>query len=646
MAFGLKYTLNFDDIHKTEPAKWTVNFYFDGYLGDSTELIGSGTPLIITKGERGQDKMAPIAGSKAEIEIIITDDTFDKTQFFIIQQFQIKVTITKTDFEGNGSFWWGGYVKPSYCEYPYAVAPYPFKIIATDGIALLKNNLVDLTEIKRGTGYVSILNLLMEKGVFETKHGLNNLRVISSLHRTGKTQTFDNISTRFELWVDDKGSYMNIYDILVQIATSFTGRIFFDAEYIWFQRIADLINPNPIVLQYFDSSEAPTEITLESNFFKILKGEISSSEMIYQNNDAFITIMSPYKQSLIDVDYKFRTWLQNGDWNYWNGSDFDNWQRFIVDGSGSDFHIERHGDGTEDLPYTAFLPKYSPSTAYISQYIDDVPNNAIIDLQFDAKFLNTSKFAFQIHLYNKDSGGVYHHMAYWDAAGFWALPFSGGTSPGGNDAHNMVSRNSDDQNISVSFQTKNMEFHFSDTPINSIQLLIIDPDGTYDDGEEETGVEISEIKLSLITNNYNGETYTNRTGKDYSKYNEIENYAILSDVGVNVANGLHYEGESLSQYWTSTDVPYAINNIQALSLYSTMNINSFPFEIMEGTFYSNKVRFLNTIQRAFGEFKLFMQLYDEYDVKHCEHKMTLAEIREVNGIQEGTTSNRKFKIKK
>lgn len=643
MAYGLKYTLNFDDIHKTEPAKWLVEFYFQDYTGDSTELIGSDDPLVITRGEQGQDKMVPIAGSKAEIEIIITDDSFDKTQFFVIEQFQIKVQITKKDYQDNEIYWWGGYVKPDYCEFPYTPTPYPFKIIATDGIALLKNNLIDLTDIKRGSGYVSVLNTLMERGLFQTQHGLNKLRVISSLHRTTKTQTFDNLSTRFELWVDDQGAFMNIYDILVQLATSFTGRLFFDSEYIWFQRIADLPNQTPTILEYSAYDQAPTDVILDDPFVKILKGEISSSEMIYKNNDAYITIMSPYKQSQIDVDYKFRTYIQNGDWHDWDGTDFDHWTR------NSEATIDRHGDGTPENPYCLYMQKYSSGEGILWQAVTDIYQGYKFKFETTIKFYKTNIMSFRFFICKPAAPGEdqsddsLKRLVFVDS-GNWV----NAQDNLGNLGNYHVNRNTNVENkttISIDmrkFSLNQIEFQPDDPVV--LLIYIIDPDGSVSESTPYNGMEVEEIKLSVMKNDYTGETYTNRTGKNYSKYNQVDDFTVLSAVDPSIANGLHYEGESINQYWTSDDVPYAIDSMQGLSLYSIMNINSFPYEIMEGSFYSNKVRFFNVIQRAFGEFKLFMQLYDEYHVKHCDHKMTLAEIREVKGIAAGTSSIRKFKI--
>jgi len=647
MAYGLKYTLTFDDIHPLHPAIWEVKFYFQDFVGDSIELIGSGTPLVITRGEDGQDKMTPIVGSKAEIEIIITDDNFDKEQFFVIQQFQIKVEVLK-----DGEIWWSGFVKPDYCEFPYTPTPYPFKIVATDGIALLKNNLVDLSDIKNDTGYVSILNILMEKGLFLTNHGLDSLRVISSLHRVGKTQTFENLSTRFELWVDDKGEFMNIYDILVQIATSFTGRLFFDNGYIWFQRIADLTNPNPTIWQYYDSSVTPDKITLTEPFIKILKGDISSAEMIYQNNDAFVTIMSPYKQSLIDLNYKFRTWLQNGDWHDWDGTNFAHWNKNV-----SSINIDRHGDGTKEDPYKLFFGKWSSDTGILWQSVPGISNASRLKIETKIHFYKTERTAFRLYITKTAQGSedpsddALKLFAFRN--GQWVVLAEEGTQgpKPGRDDNNFINRRTgvgSTNTVDVSFDmgyfnaTADWDYDHGDT--FSFLIYIIDPDGSVSEDALYNGMEVEEIKLSVITNGYIGETYTNRTGKNFSKYNEIEDFVIVSGVDSNVANGLHYEGESQDQVWTSDDVPVAVNDFQAMSLYSTMNVNSFPFELMTGTYFSNKVHFFNTIQRAFGDYKLFMQLYDEYDVKHCEHKMTLAEIREVKGIQSGTSSVRKFKI--
>lgn len=647
VGYGEKYRLIFDDVHTVSPAEWQVEFWFKDYDGSEgrTDLIGSGNPLVITRGENGQDRMVPIVGSKAEIEIIVTDDKFDKEQFFSVQQFQIKVDIRR-----NGIIWWSGYVKPDYCEFPYQPAPYPFKIIATDGIALLKNNLVDLTYIKEDNQLVSILNLIMERGLFETNTGYDNLRVISSLHRVGKEATFENLSTRYELWVDDKGAYMNIYDILTQIATSFTGRFFADNGAFWFQRIADLVNPDPTVWQYFTYNSPPTKTTTIDNFFKILKGDISSAEMIYLNNDSYITIMAPYKQSLIDLNYKFRTWLQNGDWHDWDGTNFAHWHKNITT-----LDIDQHGEGTEDDPYKMFFGKWETDTGILWQSVPGIPNRSSLRLETKIDFYKTERTAFRLYITKTAQGSedpsddALKLFAYRN--GSWIVLAQEGTQgpKPGDDDNNFINRSGENGSVNVNFEIPPFnavaDFDYDHGNTFSFLLYILDPDGSFSEDVPYNGMEVEEIKLSVIVDGYTGETYTNRTGKNYSKYNEIENFTLIDDISTAVANKLYYPGESEDQLWTSDEIPFAIDNFQAMALFSTMNIYDSPFELMTGTYYSNKLHFFNTIQRAFGEYKLFMQLYDEYHVKHCEHRMTLAEIKKNIGIDPGTTSIRKFKIK-
>lgn len=647
MAYGLKYKMTFDDIHRIDPAVWEIRFYFQDYSGDTTELIGSDRPLVITRGEDGQDRMVPIAGSKAEIEIAITDDSFNPKEFFVVEQFEIKIAILK-----GGSLWWSGFVKPDYCEFPYTPAPYVFKVIATDGIALLKNTLVDLTEIKRSTaGIVPVLELLMEKGLFLTQHGNDIFRIISTLHTAEKEHMFDGVSTRWELWLDEQDdTFMNVYSVLEAIAVSFGGRLFFEGGYAWFQRIADLSIENPDIWQYTSSDAQPTKLPQTEPFFRILKGDISSAEMIYEDNDSYITIMSAYKQSLIDLDYKFKTWLQNGDWHDYdpnspNGG-FAHWD-------GWDSLISRAGTGTIDDPYRMSMEQ-SDTTRHIQQEIMGIPHSFVGKVEMEISFFDkaiATDLVFQLGKVMPDSHIDY--FAVYDAPKNQWYPNNTGNL---NDKqfwyHVKASKLNSKTKVSVDLPRASLPMYVALG--TSIQELPIDYDindtivfkiSIHNPYPGPGHMEVGEVKVKISANGYSGETYTVRANKNWSKYNEAEKFTLIDDSTVDIANQLYYDGVVKDVFWTAHQFQgLAIDNLQAATLYSIMQTTSFPFETMTGTYYSNIVKFHNTIQRAYGDNKIFMQLYDEYDVKACTHRMTLAEIRDIPfsvGLYE--YSKRKFK---
>jgi hypothetical protein len=627
-TYHVRYRLEFDDIHNVTPAKWKVDISVRDDIGSVSglyELTGSDTPLIITRGTQSNDKFEPILGSEVQIGVTLTDDLPDDAKpyftrppepkdFFTIDETQLKVEIYK-----DSVLKWVGFCKPDYCEYTYSPTPYYFTIVATDRISLLKSQLVDLDTAKSGDGYMSILSLLKANGLYKT--GLSeSLKVISSLQYNGSGAMLEDKKIRYELLVDDSGNPMNVYDSLVQIANSLGCRIFFEDNTFWFQRIEDLMTEVPTVLTY-GTTETPTSSTLHIR--KIVKGEISSAEAIYSDIPS-IQIGAAYKQTQIDLDYKFRGWLQNFNWLTWDGSNFAHWTK------NTHATIDRHGSGTDEDPYTLYFAKNSSDTGILWQVIDGIPQGALFSMSAKIKFLKTQRCAFRLYICKTATGSqdpsddslkeiVWLNGNWGDAQSNLG---SAGNIPVTRNEHNDLDFSLDINNT-WSLRDDN-GFPYDPDVTFSLLIYILDPDGSFSESGSYTGMEVGEIILSVKSNNINGEIDTVRLTKDYSTLNSIDNNALI-DSSVYVANSVYTDTSVTNTKW-KTDYIQTAMKLQSVNLYSRLNVYQLPYKIMSGTFFSNIISFENVIQQAFGDYSLFIQMYDEYDVKKCSHKMQLAEI--------------------
>lgn len=641
MAYKLRYKLEFDDIHVATPASWRVEILRrdDDGVDGVYQLTGSDSPLMITKGDQSDDKFQSILGTEVKIGITINDDIpsgaapffirpVEPTDFFTVDETELRVDIYKDDVLKGVYF-----CKPDYCEYSYTAKPYYFTIIATDRIKLLDSTLVDIAAAKDGDGYISILDLLTSNGLYNTLT-CEEIKVINSVRYKTETSTLVNKKVRYELLVDDNGNAITVFESIKRIAESFGCRIFYEDGSFWMQRIEDLATETCKVFTYTDS-ETPTISNLAIR--KIIKGEISSSDAIYVNNNINIRIGPGHKQEMQDVDYRFRGWLQNFNWSEWDGSNFDHWVK------NSHATIARHGAGTLEDPYTLFFQKNSGDTGVLWQVIDGVPLGALISLQTKIKFLKTQRTAFRFYICDTATGAqdpsddslkrLVYLQDHWGNAG------DNLGSPG-----NIFFERNDNGDASVNIDLPRWLLEDNGVPYDpdhtfSLLIYILDPDGNFTENSPYTGMEVSEIILNLRSNNYTGEINTIRLNKNYSFLNEVEK-AVFIDGNVYIANTIYNDTTPTESTWQSDYLPLA-TRFQSLNLYSRINVYSKPYKILTGAFYSNIISFKNVLQQAYGEYSLFIQMYDEYDVRKCLHNMRLAEINHgamnLSNIESSTT---------
>lgn len=167
---------------------------------------------------------------------------------------------------------------------------------------------------------------------------------------------------------------------------------------------------------------------------------------------------------------------------------------------------------------------------------------------------------------------------------------------------------------------------------NLIQVVLVDPDTVVNDGTpaSERGVEISAITLEQKIYGYTGEVDTMRNTKNYSVQNQRDDIKIIDGFDA-VANSIHYGTYGVNNGGTIgswTDDYLFSSEAQFMTLRGIAEQNRNPYKKLTTTLYSNILEFENVLQQAFGEFPLFIQMYDEYDVKACLHDVSLLQIND------------------
>ncbi len=156
MAYGEKFKLEFADVRGNNRK---VSILKKDYTGSVSSLVGTGDPVVI-KWDADDDFYSPIIGSTCELNLFETDDTnydnwYDadereyKVQISTGSTFGAKVwdlqedTYSEANFlwnEGEEAyeFYWEGFLVVDRYQEAVQAKPYPIKLVASDGLGLLK----------------------------------------------------------------------------------------------------------------------------------------------------------------------------------------------------------------------------------------------------------------------------------------------------------------------------------------------------------------------------------------------------------------------------------------------------------------------------------------------------------------------------
>jgi len=156
MAYGEKFKLEFSDLRGN---KRKLSILKKNYTGSVSDLVGTGDPVVI-KWDADDDFYSPIIGSSCELNLFVTDDTnYDNWYDADEREYKVQVA-TGTTFgakiwdlqndnfadanflwnEGTDGyeFYWEGFLVVDRYQEAVLTKPYPIKLIASDGLGLLK----------------------------------------------------------------------------------------------------------------------------------------------------------------------------------------------------------------------------------------------------------------------------------------------------------------------------------------------------------------------------------------------------------------------------------------------------------------------------------------------------------------------------
>lgn len=648
MAYVTKYRITFSDLHAVNPADWQIDFQMDSYDGDIIALQPGANPLTINFGadsDSTDDKLAALIGTEADITITITDAAFDKTEFWVTEETTIRTMIYR-----NSMLYFSGFVKPDFCAYPYKQPPYEFTISASDGIGFLKGIAVDLADESRNGELIGIIDLLTTRGLYKAQNNeIQALFLLSSLHRDGLVP-FHNEKISPELFYQDleTHTFFDIFTVLEYIASSYGLRILTAEGNYWAQRMPDMPKNVLPILHRFNTPDF-TPITVDDyEVIKELGGpdDLSTSDLIYANNDSYVTIQPALKTIKADLDYTFNAGLLNFDWFDYNSGQFDNWIP-------RDANCIVHQIPNSDNPaqYSCYIEGYDGGTTWIDQSRNTLYGWASITVKTKMRFYGYDIVKLNFRINTRDSSdplGTY--VAYQQGTGTWVLNDGSDVSDG--DYTITKDANSDVVDVNVTLP-------FWDAPtilgVGGVsapwffEIRVIDPGQGNSDTNRPAGITAAGVEVWPITVDFRysdiiGDLVTVDNPLNYSTVKSLDNFKLIeTKTGIhNVANGLRYPEETELLSWKSDDQNYSSTTFHITQFRSILNLMDYPYENMTGTYYSNSISPNHVIKRL-ADGKYFIVMSDEYDVKTCQHKMKLFEIKDVTVVSPTLEVKENFK---
>lgn len=143
MAYGTKYQIHATNLLSQD---WRIDFDYLNYVGNSTELQGTNKFLQLRSTTTDEDRLAPIIGTEALIEIDVSEtDSITIADLIATHDSDIRITATRIDdATGEEYIHFQGFVVVEDNNQPLHDKPYILSIRALDGLGLLKG--VDLQD--------------------------------------------------------------------------------------------------------------------------------------------------------------------------------------------------------------------------------------------------------------------------------------------------------------------------------------------------------------------------------------------------------------------------------------------------------------------------------------------------------------------
>lgn len=657
---AIKYNLEFLDDKSNE---WKVTFYFDGYTGDSTDIIAvDRNPLIIRRESDADDIMSPIVYSSALISVY-NQGNINVDEIYALDDKGCTVTIYKNnEIKLQGFLTSDGITEDLIDNEPV------IDLTIIDGMKLLVD--IDFILTNRSMpqdtfdiGLRSPISVIAE--CLYNSDGLKSrLPLVWNSSLKNKLADEESLSSSMigadgSLFVDTAGNRKTYMFIMEGILKAMSARMYQEGGKWVIDRIEDIIEPNFVDGRQIDIANSTNSFTSEER----IKRLSNSGDFIWIDENAQSFTMPPVGE--VEVTYnpvRYKNILPNGSMNsslstspiprYWratagtgivdqskgqslvgdNGDSFKadfigngvTWGRVYLsnktnplDTQPSYIFIDTKNSYTEmEFGFTYSITRAPTKTVNGRQYISD---SAIIhDAFYPENDITSYPLRFMVTYY-KDS--VLYHLTEF---GHWV------ERPPNSEWRYGISANIDDKLIQVGdIVSVNMNKH-------TIKLPQIDNGDFVNSG----GITVqffcgSDIEVYL------DDVYVNVIGDNevHKATNNISRSKEKKEIDLEISSSPN--GFFLSNFMKSWDMSKedylhvdgsfegSLSEIAARSAIKVMGNDS---KVIDTSIYGDKYSFGDRWKVDIFPEKTFLETRSEYNVQTCTSTVTLHEVSLVNDI--------------
>lgn len=623
-TYFTRYYIEFLDNHVVNPATWRVDI-LDSQGNAPTEpykLIGAANPLITERINDEDDKFTPIIGKQITISYEYTGNPNEPlpSLFFEADERRFRANVYK-----NGVLDGVYYIKPDFSEYPDMFPPFTCSLVAVDGFSYLKGTLLNVWDDTGLLDYEkkTLYDIIMTRGLNQIFDAGTVISVMNTLTPNsappGYHLLFDT-AVHLDIFYDFVEGPASVHDVLLAFCKAFKARIVTDQNQIWFIRVQDL-NYSPYTIdRYTDES---TVETIELTDFVMELAHNTSGDGIPLGISGNIRMLPAVKEANFAVNYKGINQIENFQWELFDGSDYEGWERPEI--VGSQITVSRTGIGTIDDPYKLFIP-FPQSSNDIQQEseIGIAKTGDIFDFEMSYRFANVNQFRISISAITDNVGGAAFRL------------LQDGTWTYGNDPAGLLAvvRSSNKRTGSLKIKSNPIPLQVpggaaaEDGPFG-YRIEIFTPSNPEErEPLEPDGVEIYPLKLGIISISSKGRHLRIRNTANFSRQRDQEQFTFLDTGEDGLSNSL-FIGPSFEPEdggWESPKPGVNPGDIERFMAISVIDQYQRSVNSWEGQVYSNAFNFYNvvTISHILG--KVWMMLRDRYNNRTCEHDLTLVEV--------------------
>lgn len=661
---AIKYNLEFLDDKSNE---WKVTFDFDGYTGDSTDIIAvDRNPLIIRRESDADDIMSPIVYSSALISVY-NEGQFDIEQLSGVKDKECSVTVLK-----NSNIKFSGYLTGDGIEESLIDSKPMLVLTAIDGLKLLDDMDFDVEmtqstsvpttpfNIRRYSPIHILSTILYHSDGLDSKLPLFWFSSVKSKLHDEDTLTSSILGSDRALFIDGAGNKQSCGMLLKGIVESISARIYQEDGRWFMDRIEDAAEQENINYKYIDMSLGEAGLSNEAK-----KSHLSDSGDFRWIEEDAVSFISPALKSM-SITYnpvRFKNIIPNGSMDrytildpdnpsditplYWRvttpvgsvsyapapsivndsgrslrasfGSQGDSWGRVymwnnvnINNNSGANIFIDSRSSYVDmEFGFTYVIDRAPTKTIDDVEYIDDSAEitvgilNPVTVPSYPLRF----KVSFNI-------GGFLYYLTKF---GHWTNE--------ANDEEEWL--------FGISANTDNNLIKLGDvvsTNMNKHTLKL--PDISKEDFDNSLGLRIeflcsSDIRVyidDVYVNVYGeNETYRAAVTNPKSSFEEDKEIRVSSSPnGFYLSNYMESWDKSISDYLHSANgYEGTLTDISARSHVRVMGNDS---RIVDTSVYSGAYSFGNRWNVDVFNERIFMETRSEYNCQTCTSKVTLHEV--------------------